>query len=649
MKQYSKKSNKKSQACDSQDSIFNQISVLLAGFPTDANTADVDIFMKKIAPNKKCSIIKRKKYTLEDFRGFVFVHFENIKEAETFNKKKHFYNDMLLDCKLLNNHDNFINESIENAKNPVKVQVEQVPQSMTKETLTKLFCQFGVVKELVIVTKENKDSNFIYITYDSHESAKYCVNQSEFHLENGEVLKFSYAKPKFSSHMIQKVHPQLAKYQKKVQHRLMAYDPQEFSELHDYILEKEAAKLNSGVQTFSKFSYLNSDDTSIKSSLFSKKYDSKDNQSKDPKNTQSYDIKKSKQPKKIKSAFSSPFINNRKLVPGQIATMQNDYCGNYTNVDTGVIDEKKIYSQRQHKLESVNMIPKNNLSNLIQFNNCTKNTMSLRTQPYGDPQGQFQNQQMHNTNIQSYNSFGETCDQFMNQGNVTNNNVHIDLNKVETNPVHLLNVCDNNFTPPSNAFTNDTLQGVYNPGFTNQVKSNMNHNSENQFQYPCSVSQYDNRQYYDHQYNWNDHSNYNYQTQKNTKIDVPYQENYGTYHYPYNMPLSQEQTNYGYEHQNPKNQQYNIDDSKFESYNSQYPEQVYYHRENNNTMNDTNITTSNNEGHNLYQQPYENIDQYWNSQVLPEGNQQNTQETNCHNLNFYEQFPGDRVYEYNTK
>ena len=81
-----------------------------------------------------------------------------------------------MDCKLLHNHDNFINESIENTKNPVKVQIEQVPASMNKQALSKMFNQFGIIKELIIVSKENKNTNCVYITFDTHESAKYCVN-----------------------------------------------------------------------------------------------------------------------------------------------------------------------------------------------------------------------------------------------------------------------------------------------------------------------------------------------------------------------------------------------------------------------------------------------------------------------------------------
>ena len=84
---------KNSQLNESPDSIFARISVLLAGFPSEATTNDVEKYMKEIAPNKKCSIIKRKKFTVEDFRGFVFVHFDNLEEATEFNSKNHSYNE----------------------------------------------------------------------------------------------------------------------------------------------------------------------------------------------------------------------------------------------------------------------------------------------------------------------------------------------------------------------------------------------------------------------------------------------------------------------------------------------------------------------------------------------------------------------------
>ena len=630
----SKNSNKNSLLNESPDSIFARISVLLAGFPTDATTSNVEKYMKQIAPDNKCSIIKRKKYTIEDFRGFVFVHFDDLRHATDFNQKSHSYQGKQQDCKLLHNHDNFINESIDNTKNPIKVHIEEVPTGLTKEDLLDIFEKFGVIKELIIVTKENRAKNCVYITFDNHQSAKYCVDMKEFQLKDGDALQIFYAKPKFSSHMMQKIHPMLAKYQKKVQHGLMAYNPKEFSDLHNFILEKEA---KTGIHTISGYSHLNSDENSDILSLCSK---NNENQSKEENLATLYQ-KINKQDKnkkaKTKSTFNSPNLNNRRPAPTMsmqldinrrpvpIMSMQlgiqNHKSSNY-NKDSSEVTRLKggLLSLSNQSKEKFDKLKEENTQKATKAKNYLKSKFTLKDLPSELkpktnqyvvsnknklPEDYVTNnyQSYDKSNFQSHTT--ANSNQYINSDyNEITYNEHsyprdfIDNYNMQNSVDHYNNGIQNElFSPISQEKTYYT--GTYED---NQGSSNIIHH-ENNLHFMNNDAQ-----------NWNGGDQYhNAFPQQNNGY---YQENCQDYQYP--QQLSNDQTNYETQQQvqNYDNQNYQINCNNCYFYDFQNQQQSNF--DTNHGQNATyyeNQSVKNNTETSFNQMSHNNIQQNQNPQA----------------------------------
>ena len=194
----------------------------------------------------------------------------------------------------------------------------------------------------------------------------------------------------------------------------MPYDPQEFAELHNYILEKELCYKNqsSGKQNFSKFSYLNSDENSIMGSLFSKKDETSTKQGSNSSLNQkkSLKIEPKKKPEKTKSAFSSPFGINLRAPPTLSVQnkIQNGICGNLKQNNTEVIHKKSTLNTIT--CQGIDNISRDtganaNAQNLLQLKNFTKNVKSLTNLPYEDPQEAYKNNETEIFDSNYYESY----------------------------------------------------------------------------------------------------------------------------------------------------------------------------------------------------------------------------------------------------
>lgn len=149
-------------------------TVFIGGLPKSRHIKQVDDYIKTLSGNREYNVIvdARKK-----LRGFAFIMFDTIEEAQDFVKKEHWYQGKLLDCKLSLDHNDYIKSSLINIRMPKKVFLDYVPKKFTKEHLTNIFKSFGEVIELITIDKGVSDLCYTYVTFDDFESAEKVVKQ----------------------------------------------------------------------------------------------------------------------------------------------------------------------------------------------------------------------------------------------------------------------------------------------------------------------------------------------------------------------------------------------------------------------------------------------------------------------------------------
>ncbi len=85
-----------------------KISVLVAGFPKEHDAKAIKAFIELISPNRNFKLIKK---NVNQFKGLVFIYFDELEEAQAFCMKDFYYQGKLIDCKISKNQDEFIIDS----------------------------------------------------------------------------------------------------------------------------------------------------------------------------------------------------------------------------------------------------------------------------------------------------------------------------------------------------------------------------------------------------------------------------------------------------------------------------------------------------------------------------------------------------------
>lgn len=209
-------------------------TVFVGGLPKCREVESVDHFMKSIASKGIHNIIIDAKKKL---RGFAFITFETMKEAQDFLKKEHRYEGKLLDCKMSLEHNDYISSSLINLREPKKVFVDDVPNIYSKQHLLEVFKSFGKVKELITIDKFKKDLCFVYVKFVEFESAKKAISQGTIEIDKDHVHQVRYAKPKFSKKILDKVPEEIRGYIREIQRNERDYDPDDFSKIEDAVLK----------------------------------------------------------------------------------------------------------------------------------------------------------------------------------------------------------------------------------------------------------------------------------------------------------------------------------------------------------------------------------------------------------------------------
>ena len=240
---------KKSEANNSFDTHDNRLKVLVAGFPPDTTKHTADICMETISEGREYSLILRNK---KKFRGFAFILFDEKAEAEQFIEREHRMGKKILDCKIAKNHDDYINECLEELVNPKKVFAQNIPKSRTKNDLHQIFSEFGQVNDVIIITKKEQVHNNAFIAFDNFENSKSCVDKKIINIESDLGIEVVYARPKFSSLMLYKIDHQLKDYLENIKKHVNPYDPEEARALLNSINLLNSNKKGSGEKRLDK-------------------------------------------------------------------------------------------------------------------------------------------------------------------------------------------------------------------------------------------------------------------------------------------------------------------------------------------------------------------------------------------------------------
>ena len=217
------------------------VTVIVTGFPQKTNKIEVEEFMLNISDGNKFDVkVDSKNY----FRGFVYVKFQLLEEAEKFINKEYVFQKKLLNCRISMQYYQFINESIDNLRSPKKVFADRIPKHWSKKEVEKFFDQYGEVDYLSLVDKDHKTVNFAYVTFVESESACNCVKNKLIKLKDKRKIKVEYSNPKFSANMLNKIHPVLRRYIESVQNGAKVYDPKDFIYLQDIVLANENLFVN---------------------------------------------------------------------------------------------------------------------------------------------------------------------------------------------------------------------------------------------------------------------------------------------------------------------------------------------------------------------------------------------------------------------
>lgn len=132
-------------------------------------------------------------------RGYGFVHFES-KDVlyEVCNMTGLELNGREIDCRIANSElQNRPKEETEDPNKIKKIFISEVPLFIKKSELYFHFSNFGVIKDVLLIVRPNKDNSFAYVKFFKHEDAKNAV-ESLIEIRPGILLKAVLALPKDS-------------------------------------------------------------------------------------------------------------------------------------------------------------------------------------------------------------------------------------------------------------------------------------------------------------------------------------------------------------------------------------------------------------------------------------------------------------------
>lgn len=205
--------------------------ILIAGFPFEPSREKIQTYIDSLNVNGTVDIQINKK---NDFNGRVYIKFKNSENKNLFLEKEYLYDGIQLNCKTIIKKQYDLEEYFDKFRFPCKVFIHYIPKDISKKAVEKILSEFGVIVEHTYVIKERQLFNYSFLIFETHESAKKCVENKRFLVENDHYIKVSYAKPKVSKYVLNQIkNKEVGNYIEYLFKEVNVLDPDEFNRLYE--------------------------------------------------------------------------------------------------------------------------------------------------------------------------------------------------------------------------------------------------------------------------------------------------------------------------------------------------------------------------------------------------------------------------------
>lgn len=393
---------------NSADVSSEMVSAHIYGFPPGLTVCDVYPYAYIMSDGVNFTIAKD---DVNNFQGFILIHFKCHKEAKEFVSQSLYYKrGQLLTCSIVFDHEEYIKQTLNALRKPKITFINKLPRNLDKTELEEALSTFGHIDDLVMVKKDKK-SKYAFITFASSSSAREAVNHGQIKIKQNILINVFYAKPKFPESFHNKIHPRLSEYITAITKGNKNYDPKQFIWLHDIALERNPKK----AVEFKKILELSQNDllpvieliakrkhgNSAKKELFDSSSASHDHSDTEvilcitPKNEISYnssfvmDFRVSDQDLKDTIGQESTFIN----------ITRNNYCSNH-NLEQIVAENEK---QVNTSLNIPNVDQQSHVNQNNYISGYNESYYDNPTNVYSNPQWGYQNNTSFNNCQNAYN------------------------------------------------------------------------------------------------------------------------------------------------------------------------------------------------------------------------------------------------------
>ena len=124
-------------------------------------------------------------------------------------------------------------------KEPRMIYATDIPKIYKLHHVKKIFDEFGEIENFVFNESSYKQTMVAIITFKETTSAKKCFDNVEIVLKDSDLTYIEYYFPKFTEQMLKKLNPRLRRYIRSIQKGENTFDPIEFKQIEDDLLNTE--------------------------------------------------------------------------------------------------------------------------------------------------------------------------------------------------------------------------------------------------------------------------------------------------------------------------------------------------------------------------------------------------------------------------
>lgn len=157
-----------------------------------------------------------------------------------FCTKEYVFDNVPLNCRKLTKNIKYCGQLINLLRRPRKIFINYIPKTISKQDIHDTFSQYGEIEEQTFITKENYNHNFSFVTFESHKSAKKCIQSTKFQDSSKLDYKVNYAKPKVSTKLLKNIeHDSIRDYISVLINEKRELCPDEFNRIYEEVCGKD--------------------------------------------------------------------------------------------------------------------------------------------------------------------------------------------------------------------------------------------------------------------------------------------------------------------------------------------------------------------------------------------------------------------------